>query len=196
MRKIGIILVCLIVSPTIFSQAFEKDRNYITLGYGLDPYGGANKYNAGFNHRKAIIGPFILTYERGITDILGIGRIGVGGAVAQTFYTSTSYTANNLYEYRSTRSRTTLAFRAAYHFDFGVEKMDVYAGVGGALHIISDSYTTNNPNDPTYGYKRGSVSGGPSVFGGIRYFFSNSFGVYAEAGYDISALNGGVVFKF
>ncbi len=188
--------MCLIVSPTIFAQAFEKDKNYITLGYGLDPYGHANKYYLGFNHKKASIGPFILTYERGITDVLGIGRIGVGGALAQTFYTSKSYTGNNLYEYKSNRSRTTFALRAAYHFDFGIEKMDVYAGIGGALHIITDKYSTDNPFDPTYGYKRNSVSGGPSVFGGIRYFFANGFGIYAEAGYDISALNGGFVFKF
>lgn len=196
MKKLGIALMCLIVSPTIFAQDFQKDENYITIGYGLDPYGRANVYNAGFNHKRASIGPFIMTYERGITDILGIGRIGVGGAMAQTFYTSKSYTANNLYEYKSNRSRTTLAFRAAYHFELGVEKMDVYAGIGGAVHIISDKYSTDNPFDPTYDYKRSSVSGGPSVFGGIRYYFSNNVGVYAEVGYDISALNGGFVFKF
>lgn len=196
MKKLKIALMCLIVSPTIFAQDFQKDENYITIGYGLDPYGKANVYNAGFNHKRASIGPFIMTYERGITDVLGIGRIGVGGAMAQTFYTSKSYTKNNLYEYKSNRSRTTLAFRAAYHFEFGVERMDVYAGIGGAVHIISDTYSTNNPFDPTYGYKRSSVSGGPSVFGGIRYYFSNNVGVYAEVGYDISALNGGFVFKF
>ena len=137
-----------------------------------------------------------MTYERGITDILGIGRIGVGGAIAQTFYTSKSYYSNNLYEYKSNRSRTTFAFRAAYHFDFGVDKMDVYAGVGGALHIYSDTDKTNDPTNVYYNTKKVTIGGGPSVFGGIRYFFSNNFGVYAEAGYDISALNGGVVFKF
>ena len=180
----------------VMAQDFEKGGNYITLGFGLDPYGRANKYSAGINNKYTALGPIILAYERGITDVLGIGRIGVGGAVGQSFYTSKSYTNDNLYEYKSTRYRTSIAFRAAYHFEFGVEKMDVYAGIGGAVHIITDSYTTNNPNDPNYAYKRGSVSGGPSVFGGIRYYFTNNFGVYAEAGYDISAVNGGLVFKF
>ena len=196
MKKAGIILICLIVSSSIFAQDFLKDENYITIGYGLDPYGHANKYNAGFNHKNASIGPFILTYERGITDVLGVGRIGVGGAIAQTFYTSKAYTINNLYEYKSNRSRTTIAFRAAYHFEFGIDRMDLYAGIGGAFHIIMDKEQTNNPFDPTYSYKRQSVSGGPSVFAGIRYYFNDNIGVYAEAGYDISALNGGFVFKF
>ena len=79
---------------------------------------------------------------------------------------------------------------------FGIDKMDVYAGVGGAFHIITDTYSTDNPFDPTYGYKKQSISGGPSLFGGIRYYFNNNIGVYAEVGYDISALNGGFVFKF
>lgn len=196
MKKLAIALMCLIVSPTIFAQAFEKDANFITLGFGLDPYGRATKYNAGFGYKQTSIGPIILTYERGITDLLGIGRIGVGGAVAQTFYTGKSYLGNNGYEYKSNRSRTTLAFRAAYHFDFGVEKLDVYAGIGGAFHIYSDSDKTNNPFDPAYNKRRMTVGGGPSVFGGVRYLFTNNFGVYAEAGYDISALNGGLVFKF
>lgn len=196
MKRIGIVVICLIASTVGLAQDFQKDENYITIGYGLDPYGRANKYNAGFNHKNASIGPFILTYERGITDILGIGRIGVGGALAQTFYTSKSYTINNLYEYKSTRARTTIALRAAYHFELGVEKMDVYAGIGGAVHIITDKYSTDNPFDPIYNDKRGSVSGGPSVFGGIRYYFNNNIGVYAEAGYGLSAVNGGFVFKF
>jgi len=198
MKTLGIILLSFFLVPNTFSQAFEKGSNFITLGFGLDPYGKANKYSAGYGYKHTSLGPIILAYEHGVTDLLGIGRIGVGGAVAQTFYTSKSYYKQNKteYEYKSNRSRTTIAFRAAYHFDFGVDKMDVYAGVGGALHFITDTYKTDNPFDPTYGYSRRSVSGGPSVFGGIRYLFTPKFGVYAEAGYDISALNGGVVFKF
>lgn len=196
MKKIGIVLMCLIVSPTIFSQAFEKGSNFITLGFGIDPYGKVPKYAAGYGYTRTAIGPIILAYEHGLTEKLGIGRIGVGGAIAQTFYTGKSYYSNNNYVYKSNRSRTSLAFRAAYHFDFGVDKMDVYAGIGGALHVYSDTDKTDNPFDPNYNRKRVSIGGGPSIFGGIRYLFTNNFGVYAEAGYDISVLNGGLVFKF
>lgn len=197
MKTIGILLLSFFIVPATFSQAFEKGANYITLGFGLDPYGKAFKIKDGYGHRNTSLGPIILAYEHGITDLLGIGRIGVGGAVAQSFYTSKSYKDKGayIYEYKSNTYRTSLALRAAYHFDFGVEKMDVYAGVGEALHVYSD---TQSYDDPDQFYKRKSVrvGGGPSVFGGIRYFFANGFGIYAEAGYDISALNGGFVFKF
>lgn len=196
MKTIGILLLSFFIVPTTFSQAFEKGSNFITLGFGLDPYGKANKYNAGFGYKHTSLGPIILAYEHGITDLLGIGRIGVGGAVAQSFYTSKSYYTNQNYEYKSSRSRTSLALRAAYHFDFGVEKMDVYAGVGGAIHVYSDTDRTDNPFDTKYNKKSVSIGGGPSVYGGIRYLFTPNFGVYAEAGYDISVLNGGLVFKF
>ena len=179
-----------------YAQAFEKGANYITLGFGLDPYGKAPRYEEGNGYKNTSFGPIILAYEHGITEKLGIGRIGLGGAVAQSFYTNKSYHKKNYYEYRSNRARTTIAFRAAYHFDFGVDKLDVYVGIGGALHIITDTYSTDNPFDPTYGYKRKSISGGPSVYGGVRFLFTNHFGMYVEAGYDISALNGGFVFKF
>jgi len=195
MKRIVIVLMCLIVSPTIFSQAFEKGSNFITLGFGLDPYEKGFKINDGSGRRNTSLGPIILAYEHGITDLLGIGRIGVGGAIAQSFYTSKSYYTNQNYEKKKNSSRTSIAFRAAYHFDFGVDKMDVYAGIGGALHVYSE---TEKYDEPGLLYKTKSVrvGGGPSVFGGIRYLFTPNFGVYAEAGYDISVLNGGLVFKF
>ena len=120
------------------------------------------------------------------------------GAVAQSFYTNRSYNNKNNYEYRSNRARTSIAFRAAYHFDFGVDKLDVYAGIGGALHIITDTYSTDDPEyfNSSYNETDRLIDGGPSIYGGVRFLFTKKFGMYAEAGYDISVLNGGFVFKF
>ncbi|MEJ6582622.1 MAG: hypothetical protein QNL61_05990 [Crocinitomicaceae bacterium] len=39
MKILGIILLSFFIAPTTFSQAFEKGANYITLSFGLDPYG-------------------------------------------------------------------------------------------------------------------------------------------------------------
>lgn len=197
MKTISILLLSFLIVPNTFSQAFEKGSNFITLGFGLDPYGRTNKISNGYGHKNTAFGPIILAYEHGITDLLGIGRIGVGGAVGQSFYTSKSFEnkMGSIYEYKSNRSRTSLTFRAAYHFDFGVDKMDVYAGIGGALHVYSDTEKYDEPG-LLYDRKSVSVGGGPSIFGGIRYLFTPNFGVYAEAGYGLSALNGGLVFKF
>ena len=195
MKKIVLIVLCGFFFNSLNAQSFENGGNYITLGFGVDPYGNSGMANTGNGYRHAAVGPIMLSYERGITELLGIGRIGVGGGVAQSFY-STKYTTawwNGVYEEKRTRSRTSLVFRAAYHFDFGVEKMDVYAGVGGAVHFFSDKNVSTNPNND---FVRSSIGGGHYVFGGIRYYFTDSFGVYAEAGHGVSALNGGIVFAF
>ncbi len=196
MKKIVLVVLCGFFFNSLNAQSFQNGGNYITLGFGVDPYGKSGATSAGYGYKHAGIGPIMLTYERGITELLGIGRIGVGGGVAQTFYSSKYTTAGwgGVYEEKYTRSRTSLVFRAAYHFDFGVDKMDVYAGLGGAMHFYNDKRTSTNPNI-NYATKT-EIGGGHYVFGGIRYYFTDAFGVYAEAGHGISALNGGVVFAF
>ena len=162
MKKVISLIVGLFLVTTSFSQDFEKGSNVVTLGFGVDPY-----YSVGAGSRTAL-GPVVLTYERGITDVLGIGRIGVGGGIAQSWYHREW--SNAFYSYKETRSRTGIMFRAAYHFEFGVDKMDVYAGVGGAAYIYSDKVTSS---DPDYNPSSSSVGGGHYVFGGIRYYKSH-----------------------
>lgn len=162
-----------------FAQDFEKGGNYIITGFGFDPY-----YHPLGNYG---IGPVIVGYERGVTDILGIGRIGAGGTFAATFYPGTYLNGVHY-----TGSRFSIVGRAAYHFEFDVPGMDVYAGAGIGVHILNEPYYN-------YYYAYGTVSRvtvATRVFGGIRYFFVPAFGVYAEAGYGLSALNGGMVFHF
>lgn len=190
---VGVLLA--MIAPKVHAQAFENGGNVITLGFGVDPYYRSSyKGNWGNGYRYTEVGPIILTYERGITELLGIGRLGVGGGVGQSFYTSKWY--NGSYESKERTSRTALFARCAYHFDFGIDKMDVYAGVGAATYIYSRTYTSEDPFDTYYKSKGARVDGGPILFGGIRYYFTNSFGVYAEAGYGMSAFNGGLSFKF
>lgn len=198
--KKAVIIFCLLVSGLSFGQAFEKGGNYITLGYGLDPWGHPGIGNAFGTYKKSYIGPIMMTYEYGVTDILGIGRIGAGGGVAQSFYTQRYKYGNVEDVYR--RSRTAVLVRAAYHFDFGIDKLDVYAGVGGAVYFYTDTDKYFDPYDSKAdgsGYvlrKNSSVGGGHYVFGGVRYYFTSAFGVYAEAGHGLNAFSGGMVFHF
>ncbi len=179
MKKLFVLSFCMLFSGLTFAQDFEKGGNYVTAGFGFDPFYRPLGYYG--------IGPVVVGYERGITDILGIGRIGAGGTFGATFYPGTY--ANGVHY---TGTRFSILGRATYHFEFDVPRMDVYAGVGLGVHII---------NEPYYNYYyayglRSRVVVGPRVFGGIRYYFTDVFGVYAEAGYGLSALNGGMVFAF
>jgi len=192
------LICCALVVSTTTAQDFEKGGNYVSLGYGLDPWGYPGVAGTALlgTYKKTAIGPIRLSYERGVTDILGIGRIGAGGSIVQSFYTQ-KYT-NGAYVSTYTRSRLGIIARAAYHFEFDIPKMDVYAGVGGGFYINSDKDkipNALNPNQYTES-RSSSVSGGHYIFAGIRYYFTDAFGVYAEAGHGVSALNGGIVFKF
>ncbi len=194
MMKVGVLLVGAMLTFNASAQAFQNKTNVITLGFGFDPfYSHIGSY--GYNYKKTGVGPIILTYERGITELLGIGRIGVGGSIGQSFYTSKSYSNFYNYEYIDRTSRTAIFLKVAYHFDFGVDKLDVYAGVGGGGYIYNRKYSSNDPYD-NYKYSSGSYGGGPAVFGGVRYYFTDAFGVYGEVGYGMSAINGGLAFKF
>lgn len=176
--KKGMIIIMIMLSGVTMAQDFVKGGNYITLGYGFDPfYRPYHSYG---------IGPVIFGYERGVTDVLGIGRIGAGGTVGTTFYPG--YYVNGK---KKTGVQVSIVGRATYHFEFNVPKMDVYAGLQAGVNISNvRNYNAANPYLETGAYPTGGA------FAGIRYYFTDAFGVYAEAGYGLGALNGGMVFAF
>jgi hypothetical protein len=156
MKTVFALVSFLLVANLSHAQAFEKGRNYIHFGFGTGP-------------RGLSIG-FVGGYERGITEKLGIGRIGAGGLVGQSFQSFNSVWI----------STTSIVGRAAYHFDFDIDKMDVYAGIGAGVNISTNSnYSLVQPN----------------LFAGIRYYFANSLAVYGELGYGASTINVGLVYR-
>ena len=200
MKKQLLLIVIIFIIGNSFAQDFEKGGNYITTGFGFDPWGYHGVGNAFGTYKKSSIGPIVATYERGITDVLGIGRIGVGGSFAQSWYTQ-KYKYSTVEDIYRT-SRFSFMAKAAYHFEFGVDKMDVYAGVAAGVNFYTDKdvvfYPFNvNANNQGYVTSRSSyVRPAHYEFIGIRYYFVPSFGVYAEAGYGLAALNAGMVFAF
>jgi len=171
MKKLIVTLFCLLSIGLIQAQDFENKGNYAIAGVGLDPY--YTPLNGGLG-----LGPFKLGYERGITEVIGIGRIGVGGSVSYSYYSGT----HEGFEDRGTR--VSIFARGTYHFEFNVPKMDVYAGVGVGTQSVN------------FNHHPSSLTSGHHVFAGIRYFFKPTLGVYGEFGHGSSALNGGLVMSF
>lgn len=185
MKKLVAVLAIVLSANVSNAQAFEKGGNYVHIGFGLDPFGNlANDY---FGSKYYNVGPIVAGYEVGITEKLGIGRLGVGGVIGQSF-SGHEYSNGD----RITRMRTSIIARCAYHFDFGIDKMDVYAGIGAGVHI----YGKEKSNVNGYILDDNHINPTHYVFAGIRYYFTDNFGVYAEAGHGLAALNGGLVFKF
>ena len=182
MKKIILVSLLFISANYSHAQAFNNKENYVNFGFGIDPFTSSfgNAY-FGYNHYQ--IGPVVIGYERGITEKLGIGRIGIGGLIGQSFEGYKNY---------SKWMNTSVLFRGAYHFDFNIDKMDVYAGVGAGLSFVG----AEKFNNATITGTSSSVRGEQYIFAGIRYYFNDNIGVYAEVGEGFMLANGGLVLKF
>jgi hypothetical protein len=84
------------------------------------------------------------------------------------------------------RVTTSLVGRAAYHFDFNIDKMNVSAGIWAGVNLPRGKYK-NNPSISLIQ---------PNLFAGIRYYFTSSMAVYGELGYGVSSINIGLVYRF
>jgi hypothetical protein len=187
MKKIFASSIIIFIAYSSFAQksaVFENGTNVINLGFGL-----GDVYWAGYSGVPISLN---VSYDRGVTDKLGIGYIGAGGIIG---YLSTSHNIGSGYKERA--SGVLLGGRATYHFalegEIG-EKLDPYAGV--VLGYVITSYSNNAPSGYNYYYSNPSPFR-PGAFAGAHYYFSPNFGAYAEVGYNIiSILNTGLTFKF
>jgi hypothetical protein len=116
------------------------------------------------------IPPIIASFEMGIVDgILEKAAVGVGGYAG---FSSASWLGNGYFNFH-------FGVKGAFHYPF-VDNLDTYAG-------IITGYTISDLSG--YGLDWGA-------FVGLRYYFSDSFGVNAEAGYGVTWLRAGITFKF
>jgi hypothetical protein len=178
MKKIIAITSILFLGYTSFGQStalFENGTNVINAGVGL---GGL--YWAGTGTSGVPIS-FYASYDRGVTQKLGIGYIGAGGEFG---YTSAKYAGG------FTATGVLIRARASYHFSLGGdigEKLDPYAGV--SLGYVITSYSS--------GYGGGKANAlAAGGFAGAHYYFTQNFGAFAEFSSSFTLFNTGLTFKF
>lgn len=88
------------------------------------------------------------------------------------------------------RARTIIiAGRSAWHYGWKVRGLDTYGGLSAGLGFHHYDYRNNMHDD------RSEVIPVAGIFVGASYFITPVFGFNAEAGYDITNLQIGVVFK-
>lgn len=214
MKKI-IVQLCLfflisIIHNNSFAQAFGgKGSKQFTVGLGITQHwtnypenGKGPKGNT-----SPLYGSLNLQLEFGIAKYVGIG-CNIGGEFANNLSRKTiGY--NYLIGY-GLGAGTSSAFRSIaipigihgnFHFlqlisdksgkSIG-DKMDVFAGIsfgsGPAFAVAKKDYK-NFGNDVGF-----ILYGGPHV--GMRYYPTSNIGIYVEAGYGKSFLNGGISLKF
>jgi len=187
MKKIKFNHVFLIVPflmGSIISEAQIRSRNS-----GKDPVGiGTVILNAGLGVGSDYKGDYYssafgakIAVEWGLWQG-GPGVITLGGEIGGSF-------SNGGY-YDNYAARTeVLAFRTAWHYGWNVPGLDTYGGFSAGLGLHHFEYNNN------VGYNGTEVIPVVGVFLGASYFVTPRFGFNAEAGYDITDVQIGIIFK-
>jgi len=148
------------------SGSYDKGTMLLSLTYGAPnllfngDYSGTTLYN----NNSMGFGPIMLRAEMAVRDEMGIAVFG--------------QVATKNWSQDGTNEKTTGAGGGAfilYHFNklIPVPKLDVYAGLGiGIRHDDANFYYTFH--DPIVD---------AMAVGGVRYYFTHTFGIMAEAGF-------------
>jgi opacity protein-like surface antigen len=192
MKKVLFIMLVLCLGSNVNAQFFERDINYLNIGYGIGLGGGnlLNAYQMNDNYKFRRLGPVAFSYERGVTDNIGIG-VSIGYSSYGADWAETNYN----YKYRWTT--LSIMARGAYHFNVRNRQFDPYVGAGVGFLKFGYNWETNQPgfNENAQNINFGTPIG-YQIFGGARYMFNDNFGAYAEVGYGLSVANAGITIAF
>lgn len=176
------IIISILASSSVLADG-PVIKGSSVLGFGL---GMANKYNVypGFSPGVKV------NFETGLWQA-GPGVVTLGGTFGYTFQSYRyGYIWGSNYNYAS--HNFIVAARSAWHHNWGVEKLDTYAGVSAGVRFnINDHGDDPNNNIDDFGVK--PHFGG---FVGAAYYFKPALGVFAEAGYDINFITIGLNLNF
>lgn len=170
------LLIAFFALGVVNAQEFNVGTNVVNVGIGLGgDYG---------DFLTSSISPGIsASYERGIWDIGGPGVISLGGYLGIKNYRYETVGVNSKWTY------TTVGFRGAYHFNgLEVENLDLYGGAMIAYNIANFS------GDSVVFKVRSRIA--PTLFVGGRWYFNDTFGVFAEVGYGVAFLTVGGSIRF
>lgn len=182
--KINFIAIVLSLFMSSFANAdgpVVKGTSVLGFGFGM-----ANRYYgfSGFSPGVKV------NYEAGLWQA-GPGVVTLGGTFGYTFQ---SYRYGYIWgsNYRYSWHNFILAARSAWHHNWGVDKLDTYAGAsaGVRFNVYNDGDDPNN--NPDYASVYPHFGG----FVGAAYYFKPTVGVFAEVGYDINFITIGLNFNF
>ena len=202
--------------------AYEQGQSTVTLGYGFPNLyktilksalqdNAQNYYEYNLSTKRTVkgYGPLFLKYEYALTKLIGVGAV-VG-------YWSTTYTETHDYyeeEYNNNTNTyemvnyhdiskykfTSFSAGARLNFHFGTgEKLDPYAGIAGGYTSLNYDFTydSNNPDQVATPVHYTGIPIYFAMSAGLRYYFTENIGAYAEVGIDkLSVIQGGLAIKF
>ena len=166
-------IVCNAQSPV---EPVKKGSVTFSAGVGIGNEYNSNYYNSAIGTKAAV--------EAGLWQA-GPGVITLGAEVGGTFSNGGGPATFDNYKAHT----FVIAGRSAWHHGWNVRGLDTYAGLAAGAGFNQFTYNKNgmvrqNEVIPVFG-----------GFVGASYFITPSFGVNVEAGYDITQIQGGIIFK-
>lgn len=180
-------------------QNFEKNSYIATVALGI-----ANGYKADYNvpsgFAKGTVTGFAPVYARIEYGVSNRVSVAFGAAFSTIHYNTTKiYQGYNGPIYRNAANKQRLfsgGIMAFYHFRslFGSEKLDPFVGVGLSINNIKQSAYPQSDSTTTVQKTHTAM---PFLKAGVRYYVSDIFSLYADAGYDkLSVASIGVSCRF
>lgn len=177
--------------PGSGGKAFEKQNIVFSAGYGFGNFGTTflkMLFENGSNVDIGSVGPIHGKAEFGLSDGFGFG------VSFNYIQVNASWTGDSAYWYKVTYSNYSILARMNFHFS-GDEKFDPYFGIGVGWKQGTWKFDTNEP-----GWDAESIVGtlnpfGLEITGGFRYYMTDWFGLYLEAGLAKSLLQVGIAVK-
>ena len=177
-----LVMMAFCFNQKLQAQVFTEGSNVINAGIG---FGGIYSYGYTASFSPAIN----LSFEHGFKQI-GPGIVGIGlkyGHIGAKYHET-----SGSYNYDWKWSNNVPAIRVTYHPDFlAGDDWEVYGAADIGLWMWKETYSDN---DPTWDYNYNNSASTPVVYFqvGGRYYFTNSIGVFAELGYDVTYFKGGL----
>ncbi|HRY33781.1 MAG TPA: hypothetical protein P5531_12515 [Bacteroidales bacterium] len=182
---------------------FDRGVSVISLGYGFPNLNKSlfNAYKSFGDFKVEGSGPFHAKFEYGINESLGIG-LSINTVNAKTTWTDSyeefdtvsfqyvTYNYSKGFDYFSLAAN----IRMNYHF-FTNENLDVYVGLGLGYNFAKSEFFADWEDAPDLTLKS-ILPLGFEITGGMRYYFSENFGLYLESGLAKSVIQGGLSIKF
>lgn len=174
-KTILLLTAALCMTAVVKAQEFEVGTNAINVGIGFGGY----YYGGDLSNQSPV---FSASYERGVWDVPGPGVVSLGGYLGYKRFNYDDDFFGNDYSW----SYTTIGFRGAYHYTgFDIDNLDVYGGAMVSFRIYGGD-----------DYRDYSSRPGAGAFVGGRWYFTDSFAGFAEAGYGAAYFTIGGSFRF
>jgi len=189
---ISVIVAMAFITTNINAQAFDKGKIIVSAGYGFGLGGAVWKTYEGYlNYSFSSLGPIHGKFEYGVSEKIGLGL----SINYRSYKVAWAVGTNNEYEAGWKGSSLSALARMNIHFGDS-DKLDAYWGFGLGYRSNNFDYYTTYPNDPSVLTWKALVPIGFETTFGIRYYFTDNIGLYAEVGAAKSIAQAGLAVKF